>query len=225
MLVRDYMLPHPAMIDPGKRVTEVQRLMVEQHIDFLPVVGDGKRLLGMCTRDRLAIPPDQLASLDVWEIARYISSLTARRIMIPLAELVTINPDATLEQAAELMIKHHVGALPVIDERIVVGLITQEDLLNELRELLGAVEPGWRITVQVPRHEDEFVTIIRMIADHGWSLMAMGNVKAPKSKAHIHIVLKLRGCTDTELRQAFQECTAYQILDLRETSYHKLVAS
>lgn len=222
MLVRDYMLPHPAMIDPSTRVTIAQRLMVEQNIDFLPVVGDGKRLLGMCTRDRLAIPPDQIASLDVWELARYASELTAGQVMIPLADLITINPDATLEQAAELMIQHRVGALPVVDAKIVCGLITEDDLLNELRELLGAVEPGWRITLKVPHDQDAFVTLIRMIADQGWSLMAMGNVKAPKSKAHMHVVLKLRGCTDVELRKAVQQYTRYQILDLRGTSYHKI---
>ena len=82
MLVKDYMTRHPIMIEPNKRITEAQKLMTENNVQHLPVVGDGKRLLGMMTRQRLSIPPERLGSLDVWEITRYLSDLTVSKVML-----------------------------------------------------------------------------------------------------------------------------------------------
>ena len=82
MLVRDYMTRHPIMVEPEAPVAEAQRLMLENHIRHLPVVGDGKRLVGLVTRQRLAVSPELLSSLDVWEITRYLSNLTVGKVMI-----------------------------------------------------------------------------------------------------------------------------------------------
>ncbi|MBC8496797.1 MAG: CBS domain-containing protein, partial [Chloroflexi bacterium] len=103
MFVKDYMTRHPIMIEPDKRVTEAQKLMGESNIRHLPVVGDGKRLLGLITREQLQIAPEKLGSLNVWEITRYLADLTVKKVMIKRADLYTISPDATVEDAAALM--------------------------------------------------------------------------------------------------------------------------
>jgi acetoin utilization protein AcuB len=208
------------MIEPEKRVTEAQRLMVENNIYYMPVVGDGKRLLGMVTPPRLAIPPDRLGSLDVWEITNYLSTLTIGKVMIKGADLHTIGPDATLEDAASQMIQHKIGGLPVVENGIVIGLITDSDLLVELYALLGAVEPGWRITVRVPSKRGEFLKLTEVISDKGWSIMAMGNVRAPKKPDHWDIVLKIWGCTQNELVALIEGIEGHEILDIRETTTH-----
>jgi len=46
MLVKDYMTRHPLMADPTMSIVEAQRYMGENNIRHLPIVGDGKRLLG-----------------------------------------------------------------------------------------------------------------------------------------------------------------------------------
>ena len=78
MFVKDYMTRHPIMIEPDTRVTEAQKLLGENNIRHLPVVGDGKRVLGLVTRGRLQIAPEKLGSLNVWEIARFLADLTAK---------------------------------------------------------------------------------------------------------------------------------------------------
>src|SRR5215510_12004192 len=122
MLVRDYMTRHPIMVGPEVGVAEAQRLMMANHVRQLPVVSDGKRLLGLVTRQRLAVSPEQLGSLDVWELTRYLSSLTVGKVMITGGDLQTIGPDATLEEAAALLIEHKLGGLPVVEDGdVVVG--------------------------------------------------------------------------------------------------------
>src|SRR5262245_19593285 len=139
MLVKDYMTRHPIMVEPGRRVVEVQRLMVENNIRHLPVIGDGKRLLGLVTRQRLAIRPEQVSSMDVWELTNYMSDLTIAKVMISGEDLRTIGPNATIEEAADIMITNKISGVPVVESgNIVAGIITETDLLIELRNLLGA---------------------------------------------------------------------------------------
>jgi CBS domain-containing protein len=57
MLVKDYMTRHPLMAEPTTSIIEAQRYMGENNVRHLPVVGDGKRLLGLVTRQSLLVQP------------------------------------------------------------------------------------------------------------------------------------------------------------------------
>jgi acetoin utilization protein AcuB len=217
MLVKDYMTPHPILVEPALRVTEAQKLMTENNIRHLPVVGDGKRLLGLVTRQRLAITPEHLASLDVWEITRYLSDLTVGKVMITGADLRTIDPNATLEEAAELLIRHKISGLPVVDDGFVVGIITETDLLVEFQNLLGANDAGWRVVMRVPDRLGEFRKLTRPIAEHNWGIMAMGSVRSPKDHGRWDIFLKVRHCTRAELLAVLKSIEDQELVDLRET--------
>ncbi len=218
MLVKDYMTRHPVTIEPHKRIIEAQKLMTESKIRHLPVVGDGKRLLGLVTRQRLQVAPDKLGSLEVWEITRYLSDLRIDRVMVKGADLKTIEPDATLEEAAALMIQHKIGGLPVIEDHVLIGIITETDLLIELQNLLGAQDPGWRVTVRVPDRRGEFSKLTSAILGKGWGIMAMGSVRSPKNPDTWDIVIKIRDCTQDQLLEALKQVEDQKIVDVRGLS-------
>lgn len=219
MLVKDYMTRHPIMIGPDMRVTEAQKLMAENNIRHLPVVGDGKRLLGLVTRQRLSIPPERLGSLDVWEITRFLSDLTVSKVMVKGADLRTITPDATVEESADLMIRYKIGSLPVVEGgNVVIGIITEIDLLVELQNLLGANDAGWRVTVRVPDRIGEFSKLTKAMLDHGWGIMAMGSVRAPKQPDFWDVVLKVRRPTRAELTAVLEAISDQKLMDIRETA-------
>jgi acetoin utilization protein AcuB len=218
MFVKDYMTHHPIMVEPTRRVVDAQRLMAENNISQLPIVGDGKRLLGMVTREGLAMRPTQLDSMNFWELTDYLGKLNVGKAMTPLKELATIGPNDTLEDAADLMVARRVSGLPVIDEgNIVVGIITETDLLIELRRLLGAIDPGWRLVVRVPDRMGEFRKLVQVISAKNWGIMAMGCVRTPKHPESWDIMLKLRYCTREELIAAIGEIEGQELVDLRET--------
>lgn len=217
MLVKDYMTRHPIMVEPTLRVIEAQKIMMENNIRHLPVVGDGKRLLGLVTRQRLSIPPEQLSSLDVWEITRYLADLTVSKVMVKGDDLYTIGGEATLEEAADRIIRSKISGLPVVEDEIVVGIITETDLLIELQNLLGAKDSGWRVVMRVPDRRGEFHKIIHTIYDKGWGIMAMGSVRSPRSKEAWDIVFKVRRCTRDELVAALETIPDQKIVDVRET--------
>ena len=217
MFVKDYMTRHPIMIEPDKRVTEAQKMMGENNIRHLVVVGDGKRLLGLITREQLQIAPEKLGSLDVWEITRFLADLTVKNVMVKRDDVCTINPDATLEDAAALMSRYKIGGLPVIEDEIVVGVLTETDLLIELQNLLGAKEKGLRVTMRVPDRIGEFMKLSSAITAKGWGIMTMGSVRAPKAPDYWDIVLKVHNCTKEELVKALEAIEDQQLIDVRET--------
>jgi acetoin utilization protein AcuB len=218
MLVKDYMTRHPIMIEPSRRVVEVQKLMTENNINHLPVVADGKRLLGLVTRQRLGIRPEQIGSLDVWELTNYMSRLTADKVMVAGDDLHTIGPDATIEEAADIMIAKKISGIPVVEDgMIAVGMITKTDLLIELRNLLGAIDPGWRVTMRVPNREGEFRKLIHVISTNGWGIMALGSVRSPKHPNRWDLIVKVRHCGRDELVEALSRIEGQEMIDLRET--------
>jgi acetoin utilization protein AcuB len=201
-------------------VVEAQKIMVENGIHHLPVVGDGKKLLGMIIPQNLQISPERLGSLEVWEITRYLADLTVEKVMTKGKDLHTIDAEATLEDAANLMIKHNLDGLVVIEDEVVGGVITQTDLLIELQELLGATEPGWRITMRVPDRRGEFSRLTRAISEEGWGIMSLGSVRTPKDSTHWDIVLKVRNCDKDELMAILNGIQDQQIIDVRETDVY-----
>ena len=222
MLVKQYMTRHPILIEPHRRIVDAQRIMAENRVRHVPVVSDGKRLLGLLTRQRLQIAPERLSSLDVWEITRMLTDLTVAEVMAKGADLKTIAPEATLEDAAALMIKHKIGGLPVVEEGdIVVGIITDTDLLLEFQQLLGAYDPGWRLTVRVPPRRGEFGKLYSAIIDKGWGVMAMGSNRSPKKEEYWDMMIKVRGPAQAEdLKALINGLEGQEILDLRETTEH-----
>jgi acetoin utilization protein AcuB len=124
MLVKDYMSRHPFMLEETSSIVDAQAYMREVHVRHLPVVGDGKRLKGLVTRETLMIEPGSLDSLNVWEITRYLSGLKVKKIMLKAPDVITVDEDATIEDAALLMIENEIGCLPVLKEKVVTGFKT-----------------------------------------------------------------------------------------------------
>ena len=217
MLVKEYMTRHPLMVDPEMSVVDAQCYMSQNDIRHLPVVGDGKRLLGLVTRERFLIDPNTLASLDIWEIARALSGLSVKDVMIKARDVVTVDPDLTIEEAAYRMAEKKVGCLPVLEDDVVVGMISQVDLLALLAEMLGTRWMGVRVTVRMPDRRGEFAKMVAAISAKGWGITAMGGVPTLKDPSSWDAVVKIRFVTPDEVVEALQQVEGHEIIDVRET--------
>ncbi len=218
MLVKDYMTRHPIMIPPDTPAAEAQKMMIENNVRHLPVIGDGKRIVGLITRDRLRVPPSDLGSLNIWEISRILSDLKVKDMMVKGKDLVTISPDETLEVAAQTMIKGKIGCLPVIEENIVIGILTEVDLLAELSDLLGGGVDGVRVTIRTPDRVGEFAKITTAIADNGWGIYASGGVRSPKNPGTWDVIIKVRNAPKDELVAVLEGIAEQELIDVREVS-------
>lgn len=216
MLVKTYMTRHPIMIAPERPASDAQNLMLENKIRHLPVVGDGKRLMGLITRERLKVPPTDLGSLNVWEISRFLSNLKVKDVMIKLNDLVTIKSDTTLEDAAQVMCEHKIGSLIVVEDEVVVGIITEVDMLSILSNLLGGSVPGVRVTIRVPDKVGEYAKITGAIAKNGWGIQTSGSVLSPKREGFWDVVIKVRCESKDKLVSVLEMIEGQEIIDVRE---------
>lgn len=216
MFVKDYMTKHPVMVETTMSVVEAQGIMAETKVRHLPVVGKGKQLLGLITRQRLRIAPTELGSLNVWEITRYLSNLTVKDVMVKGKDVITIQPDATLEEAAQIMVQHKIDCLPVLEEGIVVGIITEVDMLVELSDLLGGGKPGVRVTMRVPDKIGEFAKITSAVSSQGWEIYASGGVPSPKRAGYWDFVIKVRDVPKDDVVAVLEKIEGQEIVDVRE---------
>lgn len=218
MFVRDHMTRHPIMIEPDKDVVAAQKLMVENKLRHIPVVGPGKKLVGMITRERLAIEPSRLGSLDVWEITRLLSDLKVKNLMAKADDLKFIHEDATLEEAAVTIGVNKLGGLPVVDsDHAVVGILTETDLMVALARLLGAEESGVRLTVRVPSKVGMFDKINHEMSRRGWTVMASGGLRAAKYPDKWDLIFKIVGVSEAQARELVAAFDEFELVDVRET--------
>jgi acetoin utilization protein AcuB len=216
MLVKDYMTRHPLMVQPTMSIVEAQSFMGENNIRHLPVVGDGKQLLGLVTRQTLLVDPGRLGSLDVWEITRTLAGLSVKEVMIKAKNVSTIGQEATIEEAAGIMVKKKLGCLPVVEEGVVVGIITETDLLAQLTNLLGLPFRGVRITMRVPNKTGEFAKVTSALAAQGWGIYAAGGVPAPRHPGYWEGVFKVRHVPKEDLVAVLEKIEGQKIVDVRE---------
>jgi acetoin utilization protein AcuB len=216
MLVNDYMTRHPIMIPPEAMASEAQKVMSENKVRHLPVVGDGKRLRGLITRQRLALKPDTLGSLNVWEITRYLADMRVEQVMVPADQVHTITPQRTIERAAHIMATEKIGCLPVLDEdEIVIGIISEIDLLRGLQDMLGFPFEGVRVTIRVPNQKGEFAKLTSTLAEKGWGIMAIGCTPSSRREGFWDTVVKIPGVSLEEVQAVLSQVPEQQIVDIR----------
>jgi len=216
MLVKDFMTRHPVMVPPTTPAAEAQQVMRENKVRHLPVVGDGKRLEGLITRERLRVSPTDLGSLNVWEITRFLSHMTVKEMMLKGRDVITTAPDVTLEDAAQIMAQEKIGCLVVIEENVVVGIITETDMLVELNQLLGGDVSGVRVTMRVPDKIGEFAKIFGAISSHGWGIYASGSAPTRKHPGYWDVVVKVRNVPKDDLVAVLEKIEDHEIVDARE---------
>lgn len=216
MLVKNFMTRHPVMVEPEASIVEAQAIMAETNVRHLPVSKRGKKLEGLISRQCFLIPPSDLISLNVWEIARFLSNMKVKNVMVKEKDVITIGPDEPLEAASILMAKNKIGCLPVIEEGVIVGIITEVDMMVELTRLLGGNTAGVRATVRVPDRIGEYAKIAAEIAKNGWGIYASGSILDPKDPEYWLIVFKVREATLGELEAALKGIEGQELLDIRE---------
>jgi len=140
MKVRDLMSGAPITVSPDTTVFEARRLMLKERIRHLLVTED-RRLVGIITdRDIRLNLPSQATSLSVWEVNYLLARLTVGQAMTK--SVIITGPDRDARAAAQLMLEHKVGALPVLDGEHLIGILTETDIL---RAFARAPEAAGRI--------------------------------------------------------------------------------
>ncbi len=129
--VEGRMTRHPVTVQRHDGIKDALEKMKQGRFRHLPLVDDqGGKLIGMLSDRDIRLIRPSLAFVSHEEAATQLWSTSVEQTAV--FDPVTIPPDASLEQAAELMLRWGIGGLPVISkERVLMGIITYTDLLRE----------------------------------------------------------------------------------------------
>jgi acetoin utilization protein AcuB len=174
MFVGMWMVKDLLTIGPDESVGNIATLMAQHRIRRLPVVDkvhDSNKLLGIVSYSDVlhAFPADlnpfsSVANDEFSQRMNGTSDLTAADIMHD--NPLTVLPQDPIEKAAKLMRDKKIGALPVISQDHLVGLITESDLFRAFASIFDTHEPGVRITFDISSGEDVFPIVAELIKKH-----------------------------------------------------------
>ncbi len=163
MFVKYWMKSDPITVSADTLVIDAKKIMRNHKIRRLPVLKDAK-LIGIVTLSGLReAQPSKATSLSIHELNYLLAKMTVGEIMT--REVITCPPDMTMEKAAVLGTKYRVGALPVLENGRLVGIITESDIYRAFLQMLGAThKESTRITIDnFPKEQDEIIKIIKTL--------------------------------------------------------------
>jgi len=133
------MTPNPVTIPRGLSVLKTHALMENEQVRRLLVLDDDGTLLGVVTSgDVREAMPSPVSSLEPFERREALDEIPIEEMIGD--DVITIEPGATIQEAADLMFSNKIGGLPVLDGERLVGVITQSDLMRGLVRMLDERE-------------------------------------------------------------------------------------
>lgn len=146
MLISDVMKTNVISIPSDTSLAEARRVMDAHKISRLPVI-DRNVLVGVIRKEGLdRMGPSQLTTFSMNELVYLLNKITVKEVM--RKDVVTISPDATIEESVALAQFRKVGTLIVVENNLVIGIATTTDIfLAILNPLLGIGLPGSRIVI------------------------------------------------------------------------------
>jgi acetoin utilization protein AcuB len=136
-------------------------LLKEYRIHQLPVVDNGE-LVGFLSGTDIRNSTFETSTVTgTGKIL--VKNKTVEEIMT--RDVVTVSPEDTVEDALLIIHKRRLGALPVVEGRKLVGIITKRDVLAAFCDTLRIEEPGVRIEVILQPGESDLIHLIRRITE------------------------------------------------------------
>jgi CBS domain-containing protein/nucleotide-binding universal stress UspA family protein len=132
MQIKVVMQGHVSPVDVDTPVVQAQALMEGHGLRHLPVTEDGAVAGLVSERALRRVQPSTLPELGAWELPPDRELIRVREVMTPPPPGVT--PDTDVAQAASLLVSSRAEALPVVDGRDVVGVVSVRDLLGVLAD-------------------------------------------------------------------------------------------
>ncbi|MCR4440809.1 MAG: CBS domain-containing protein [Peptococcaceae bacterium] len=200
MLVKEKMTPNPITITRQATIAQALEIMRQNKIRRLPVM-DKDSLVGIVTdRDLSEVSPSRATSLSIFELNYLLSKTKIGDILSPKQKLITISPDAFLEEAALLMRNHKIGGIPVVENGKLVGIITETNIFDAFIEIMGLRQEGFRLTVKLVEDKPGVLAeVVSAIASCGGNITHISTYPAG---GHALIVFRINRGSAQDIQEA-----------------------
>jgi len=143
---RDIMTKEVITVSPETDIAQATRLLLENHINGVPVVNADGELVGMLCQSDLIVQQKRIPLPSIFTfldgVFSFSSTKSLEKEMQKIAattvtdamstDPVFVGPDATIEEVASLMAEKHFHTIPVVENGKLAGIIGKEDVLKTL---------------------------------------------------------------------------------------------
>jgi acetoin utilization protein AcuB len=214
MLVGERM-SHPVItMSPDLPIVDALNLMKRERIRRAPVVKDGKMVGIVSDKDLLNASASPATSLSVWELNYLLSKITVKEVMSK--KVLSVMENTPIEEAARIMADNKIGGLPVMRGEDVVGIITETDLFKIFLELMGAREPGVRVTALIPDQRGQLAKLTQAIASEGGNFVAFGQFTGETTASRL-LTFKVDGLPEDKVK-AIIDPLVIKVIDIQTRS-------
>jgi CBS domain-containing protein len=125
--VRDVMTTQVTTLKRNDKLTLADDVMQLGRIRHLPILGDdGEQLVGIVSqRDLFRGALAQALGYGQYARRKLLDTFAIKDVMT--TDVITTSPDTPLVDAARLLIERKIGCLPVVENRRLIGIITEDD--------------------------------------------------------------------------------------------------
>lgn len=148
MNVKRIMSTDVVTLDEDSTLDLAEDLMRLKRIRHLPVL-DGGRLTGLVSqRDLFRAGLSTVLEFRRHAVREWLEHIRVTEVMV--RDVVTISPDADVDEAVALMLERRIGCLPVVSDGNLVGLLSETDCLGYLHRILQIADVKRTITDEGP---------------------------------------------------------------------------
>jgi len=177
--VKNWMAKDVISISPQASIAEAIELMHRHSIRHLPVIKDNS-MQGLVTE----------SNLRQYFFPSMVHKLSISDVMI--VNPITVDPNASIDSAAQLIYRYKIGGLPVLEKKRLIGILTITDILAAFIELLGLLQDSSRLDIIPPEKGWTLDDLLRLIRKAGGKVISLG-IDAHKSKKKIYYVRLEKG--------------------------------
>ena len=183
MIMREVMTTNVVTVPSTTSLAEARRIMDFHKLRRLPVV-DQTKLVGMVSRDGLdKAGPSKLTTFSIHELTHLLSKITVKEVMS--TDLLTVSPDATVEEAVALGQDKQVGSALVVEDGILLGIATTNDFFYKIiNPVLGIGKPGSRISVHNCGNASEVASVLNTVKGLGVEVVTLFTLPHPETGVH-----------------------------------------
>ncbi len=213
MIIERRMTRNPVTATPDMSISEASSLMKQEKVHRLPVLDKDKKLVGLITeKDLLYASPSPASSLSIHEMAYLLSKLTVKKLMSK--NVVTINKDTTVEEAARMMVDQDLSCLPVLEGDKLIGIVSKSDMFKILLELFGARHFGIRVSFVVEDKPGTIAKISQALSEQNIDIITFGTFMGTDPSNAI-CTIKVQGASISKVVEIIKPFVS-QLLDVRE---------
>jgi acetoin utilization protein AcuB len=160
MIVQNMMQKKVVSIHAEETIGTALKLMLEKDVRNLPVIDGNNNLMGLVT-DREV----KDASPSIFHQNEHPEDFEKPISTIMKNAVFTAHPYDIAEELSTIFYEHNISCIPVIEDKKLVGLVTEREMLHAFIQLTGTHQPGSHLEVAVPNEAGQLAKVASVLKD------------------------------------------------------------